>query len=81
MDGSNNVPGVVVYERNGDATFARGEGLSVAGEHFAFVCTIGGQVRLGQVFTYRPSPYEGTADEQASPGFDRPLQLFKLQPR
>ena len=52
----------------GAATFARGEGLSVAGDHFAFACTIGGQARLGQVFSYKPSPYEGTADEQASPG-------------
>jgi hypothetical protein len=52
----------------GAATFARGEGLSVAGDEFAFTCTIGGRARLGQVFTYRPSPFEGTADEQTAPG-------------
>lgn len=52
----------------GAATFARGEGLTVAGDRFAFACTIGGPARLGQVFTYRPSPYEGTAREQESPG-------------
>lgn len=52
----------------GAATFARGEGLSVAGDEFAFTCTIGGRERLGQVFTYRPSPFEGTADEQTAPG-------------
>jgi secreted PhoX family phosphatase len=52
----------------GAVTFARGEGLSVAGDQFAFTCTIGGQARLGQVFTYKPSPYEGTAEEQSAPG-------------
>ena len=52
----------------GAATFARGEGLSVAGNDFAFTCTIGGQARLGQVFTYSPSPFEGTRDEQSAPG-------------
>ena len=52
----------------GAAVFARGEGLTAAGDHFAFTCTIGGQARLGQVFTYRPSLFEGTAREQESPG-------------
>jgi secreted PhoX family phosphatase len=52
----------------GAAVFARGEGLTVAGDHFAFSCTIGGQARLGQVFTYHPSPFEGTSREQDSPG-------------
>ena len=52
----------------GAAMFARGEGLCVAGDRFAFTCTIGGPARLSQVFTYTPSPYEGTADEQKSPG-------------
>jgi secreted PhoX family phosphatase len=53
---------------DGAATFARGEGLTVAGDKFAFTCTIGGQARLGQVFTYTPSPYEGTENEQQAPG-------------
>jgi len=52
----------------GAATFARGEGLTVAGDRFAFTCTIGGPARLGQVFTYRPSPFEGTAREGEDPG-------------
>lgn len=52
----------------GAATFARGEGLTDAGDRFAFACTIGGRARMGQVFSYKPSPYEGTADERASPG-------------
>ncbi len=52
----------------GAAMFARGEGLCVADDRFAFTCTIGGPARLGQVFTYRPSPYEGTAREAELPG-------------
>ena len=35
---------------------------------FAFTCTTGGPARLGQVFTYAPSPFEGTAAEEQSPG-------------
>ncbi len=53
---------------SGAAMFARGEGICVAGDRFAFTCTIGGPARLSQVFTYTPSPYEGTSDEQKSPG-------------
>jgi secreted PhoX family phosphatase len=52
----------------GATTFARGEGVTVAGDRFAFACTIGGSARLGQIFTYKPSPLEGTAREQESPG-------------
>lgn len=52
----------------GAATFARGEGLTVAGDQFAFTCTIGGPARLSQVFTYTPSPFEGTNWEQTAPG-------------
>lgn len=52
----------------GAATFARGEGLCVAGDRFAFTCTIGGPARIGQVFTYKPSPHEGTVSEQDEPG-------------
>ena len=39
-----------------------------AGDRFAFTCTIGGPARLGQVFTYTPSPFEGTAREHTAPG-------------
>jgi len=52
----------------GAATFARGEGLCVAGDRFAFTCTIGGPARIGQVFTYTPSPYEGLPAERDEPG-------------
>jgi secreted PhoX family phosphatase len=52
----------------GAATFARGEGITAAGDQFAFTCTIGGEQRLGQVFTYKPSPHEGTPVEQNAPG-------------
>jgi secreted PhoX family phosphatase len=53
---------------NGAATFARGEGLCNAGDAFAFTCTIGGPQRLGQVFLYRPSPFEGHDRESERPG-------------
>mgnify|MGYP001828715228 CR=1 FL=1 len=52
----------------GAASFARGEGLCTNGETFAFTCTIGGPDRLGQVFAYVPSPFEGTAREIEAPG-------------
>jgi len=52
----------------GAATFARGEGLCAAGDAFAFTCTIGGRLRLGQVFLYQPSPAEGRAGETERPG-------------
>jgi secreted PhoX family phosphatase len=52
----------------GAALFARGEGLCAADDRFAFTCTIGGPSRLGQVFTYTPSPFEGTPDETSAPG-------------
>ncbi len=52
----------------GAATFARGEGLCVAGDRFAFTCTIGGPARIGQVFTYTPSAFEGTQRETEAPG-------------
>lgn len=52
----------------GAATFARGEGLCATQDGVAFTCTIGGVARLGQVFHYSPSPYEGTDQEQSSPG-------------
>jgi secreted PhoX family phosphatase len=52
----------------GAATFARGEGLCLAGDRYAFTCTNGGRSRLGQVFTYTPSPFEGTSREHEVPG-------------
>ena len=52
----------------GAAMFARGEGLTVAGEDLVFTCTIGGRARLGQVFRYTPSLHEGTDKEGDAPG-------------
>jgi secreted PhoX family phosphatase len=54
--------------RDGAARFARGEGLCYAGGSIFVTCTIGGPARLGQVFEYRVSTAEGTADESLSPG-------------
>lgn len=52
----------------GAAIFARGEGLCFTGSDFAITATIGGPDRLGQVFSYRPSPKEGLPDEDTEPG-------------
>ncbi len=52
----------------GAAIFARGEGLCFADGIFAMTATIGGAERLGQIFTYRPSPAEGTPEERANAG-------------
>lgn len=54
--------------RKGAAKFARGEGLCSAAGDFVFTCTIGGAARLGQIFSYRPSPKEGTTEESDIPG-------------
>ena len=45
--------------QRGAATFARGEGLCVAGDRLAFTCTNGGPARLGQIFTYKPTSADG----------------------
>ena len=42
--------------------------MCLAGDRFAFTCTNGGRSRLGQVFTYKPGPFEGTAREHEAPG-------------
>ena len=52
----------------GAASFARGEGLCVTDDGVAFTCTIGGPKRLGQVFSYSPSRFEGQTDEGREPG-------------
>ena len=57
----------------GAAVFARGEGLCYADGVIAITATIGGAHRLGQVFTYRPSPLEGSGNEDDRPGS---LRLF-----
>lgn len=62
--------------KKGAAVFARGEGMWFKNGECYFACTSGGQKKLGQIFRYIPSPYEGTPREQEQPGT---LELF-LQP-
>ncbi|TWT40832.1 alkaline phosphatase PhoX [Botrimarina hoheduenensis] len=57
----------------GGARFARGEGIWNCGSHVAFACTSGGSARLGQVWSYRPSRFEGQPNEKSEPG---ELELF-----
>ncbi len=52
----------------GAAIFARGEGLCFTGTELVITATIGGPDRLGQVFSYRPSPHEGLPEERTQPG-------------
>jgi uncharacterized protein len=52
----------------GAARFARGEGLCFADGSIFFSCTIGGPDRLGQIFEYRLSPFEGTDQETTQRG-------------
>jgi len=54
--------------QKGATIFARGEGLCYADGEFFMTATIGGRLRLGQVFNYRPSPVEGTPAEVENPG-------------
>ena len=56
--------------------FARGEGMWYGNDAVYFACTNGGLGMRGQIFKYTPSPAEGTAGEDASPG---KLQLY-LEP-
>jgi secreted PhoX family phosphatase len=53
---------------DGAATFARCEGLCIAQDKLIFTATIGGPARLGQVFCYTLSPFEGEARELDTPG-------------
>jgi uncharacterized protein len=52
----------------GATKFARGEGLCYANGEIVMAATIGGPERLGQIFTYVPSPAEGTVGEASQPG-------------
>jgi secreted PhoX family phosphatase len=47
----------------GGARFGRGEGMWYANGTVFFMCTNGGSNKLGQVFRYTPSPWEGTDRE------------------
>jgi secreted PhoX family phosphatase len=55
------------YEQ-GAAQFARGEDLCFADGSVFITCTIGGPDRLGQVFEYRVSRFEGTDNENTERG-------------
>ena len=57
----------------GAARFARGEGIWYGNGEFFFACTSGGKELIGQIWRYRPSYDEGTAQEKTSPG---ELELF-----
>lgn len=52
----------------GGARFARGEGIWMGEGRLHFVCTTGGVDQNGQVFSYVPSPGEGTPAEVDEPG-------------
>lgn len=60
----------------GAAWFARGEGIHFGDGELYFTCTSGGPARLGQIFRYKPSRFEGDPREKDEPGR---LQLF-LEP-
>ena len=57
----------------GAARFTRGEGLWFGQDDLYFCCTDGGPVRLGQIWRYRPSRFEGYAQERSEAGI---LELF-----
>ncbi len=52
----------------GAARFARGEGMWTGADGIYFACTNGGRERKGQIWRYRPSPWEGTPREAEAPG-------------
>ncbi len=58
---------------SGAARFARGEGMWYGNEAIYFACTNGGRNQSGQIWRYRPSPYEGASEESDHPGL---LDLF-----
>lgn len=58
---------------DGAARFARGEGMWYGNDAVYFACTNGGREKLGQIWKYTPSQYEGTSGEQINPGT---LELF-----
>lgn len=58
---------------SGAARFARGEGMWYGKNEIYFACTNGGPNKFGQVFRYKPSPAEGTGQENLNPGI---LELF-----
>jgi len=57
----------------GAARFARGEGIWYGNGEVYVACTNGGEQRKGQIWRYRPSPYEATGREAEEPAT---LELF-----
>lgn len=57
----------------GAARFASGEGIWYGDDEVYFACTNGGRAQKGQIWRYRPSPFEGTVQESGEPGS---LELF-----
>ncbi len=53
---------------HGAARFARGEGIVRTPSGIVFSCTLGGAQRLGQLWRYRPSPFEARTEEAHTPG-------------
>jgi uncharacterized protein len=51
----------------GGALFASGEGICFDRGIFYFACTNGGRTAKGQVWSYTPSPFEGTERENETP--------------
>lgn len=54
--------------KKGAAVFARGEGMWYGNGEIYWACTNGGTIKMGQIFRYIPSPYEGTEREKEQPG-------------
>jgi secreted PhoX family phosphatase len=52
----------------GATNFTRGEGMWFGNGEVYFACTDGGPARIGQIWRYKPSIYEGTLQESQSPG-------------
>ncbi len=57
----------------GAARFGSGEGINYSNGLVYFDCTNGGPRANGQIWRYKPSPFEGTDQEKDSPG---QLELF-----
>ena len=62
---------------NGAAIFSRGEGIWYGDQELYFASTDGGAKKLGQIWRYVPSRFEGTEFEANEPGR---LQLFFESP-
>ncbi|MBL4597024.1 MAG: DUF839 domain-containing protein, partial [Robiginitomaculum sp.] len=61
----------------GAALFTRGEGICFGDKEMFFTCTDGGTAKIGQIWRYVPSEFEGTEFENTRPGR---LQLFVESP-